>query len=357
MKRFDLNKLVRKAVRDMQAYSSARDEYTSSKGIFMDANENPYGGHFSRYPDPLQVQLRKAFAKEKECSVSQVLFGNGSDEWIDLLIRVFCESGKDQIIYCPPTYGMYKVCADFNGVASVAVPQSIAFGIDSKAVLEKASPSTKLLFLCSPNNPTGKCIPRDQLEYIIARFPGIVVLDEAYIDFVAGKSLLNALDKYPNLVILQTFSKARGLAGLRLGVVFASDKIIEILTKVKLPYNVNQYTQEKALETLQTPSDFRRTTEKLIREKLKLKKALQQFDCIEKVFPSDANFLLLRCTDANALYQFLLKKNIVVRSRTTALHCEECLRISIGSEEQNASLIAAIESYVKTVLPLAEIKK
>lgn len=357
MKRFELNKLTRKAVQNMEAYSSARDEYTSSKGIFMDANENPYGGDFSRYPDPLQKQLRKAFAKEKECRISQILFGNGSDEWIDLLIRVFCEPGKDQIIYCPPSYGMYKVCADFNGVASIVVPQSASFGIDSKTILDKASPHTKLLFLCSPNNPTGKSIPRDQLEYIIARFPGIVVLDEAYIDFVAGKSMLNALDEYPNLVILQTFSKARGLAGLRLGVVFASESIVATLAKVKLPYNVNQYTQEKALESLQAPSDFRKATEKLIREKLKLKKALQQFDCIDKVFPSDANFLLLRCTNANALYQFLLKKNIIVRSRTTALHCEECLRISIGSEAQNASLIAAIESYAKTILPLAEIKK
>ena len=345
MNSVDPSRLYRKAVREMKAYRSAREEYQQKQAVFMDANENPYGGKYATYPDPLQKELRAAFAAQKKIKANQLLFGNGSDEWIDLLIRTFCEAGEDELIYCPPTYGMYEVCAAFQGVRVKEVPQLPNFEIDTEAILKGSSDKSKLLFLCSPNNPTGKSIAEEQLRFLLENFRGMVVVDEAYIDFVPSRSVVEWLDQYSNLIVLQTFSKARGMAGIRLGVIYAQAEVIRCMEKVKLPYNVNSYSQELALESLEQRSDFRESTERLIVERERLSNLLTSFSCVEQVYPSDANFLLVKCNDAEALQLYLMEKGIIVRNRSSDLHCDNCLRISVGSVYQNEKLIKLLEAY------------
>ncbi len=343
MKRTDIDKLLRANIRKLQPYSSARSEYIGTDALFLDANENPNNAPFNRYPDPLQLKLKKKITEIKGLPVDRIFLGNGSDEAIDLLIRAFCQPGVDDILSIDPTYGMYKVCADINEVKFNSVLLTAEFQLDVSAILKVVSQYTKLIFLCSPNNPTSNSFMEKDIIEIIERFDGMVVLDEAYIDFSKSQGFLRRLPEYQNLVILQTFSKAWGLAGIRLGMCFADSRVIAIMNKIKYPYNVNQLTLSIALEALVAERDVRdRWIKELIRERKRISEELLRYPFVLKVFPSDANFILVKVKNPKILYDYLRDNKIIVRDRSKVNLCEGCLRFTIGTKEENDALLNAL---------------
>ena len=339
----DINTLVRKNVLNMKPYSSARDEFHGEAEVFMDANENPYPSPYNRYPDPLQWSVKEKLSQLKGVKPEQIFLGNGSDEPIDLIIRAFCEPNHDSILITEPTYGMYKVCAEVNAVNVQQVLLTPDFDLDLGEIPNTFDATTKVIFLCSPNNPTGNLLSRDRIVEVLKRFYGLVVIDEAYIDFTKSKSFVNELKKYPNLVVLQTFSKAWGLAGLRLGMCFASEAIISILNKIKYPYNVNIRTQELALDAMENAYRKDIWVDEILKEKESLTRELKNLSLVDKVFPSDANFLLVRVKDAQSTYQYLMDNKIIVRDRSRVNLCYNCLRITVGTPEENKRLIDALK--------------
>jgi len=340
----DINALVRRNVLNMKPYSSARDEFHGEAEIFLDANENPYPSPYNRYPDPLQWKVKEKLGELKGIDPKQIFLGNGSDEPIDLIIRAFCEPNQDSIMITEPTYGMYKVCAEVNAVNVQQVLLTPDFDLDLDAIPNTFDATTKVIFLCSPNNPTGNLLSRDKIVEVLKRFYGLVVIDEAYIDFTKAKSFIQELKRYPNLVVLQTFSKAWGLAGLRLGMCYASEEIISILNKIKYPYNVNIRTQELALDALENAYRKDIWVDEILRERTMLADALQKLSIVEKVFPSDANFLLVRVKDAQSTYQYLMDNRIIVRDRSRVNLCYNSLRITVGTPEENQRLLQALKA-------------
>lgn len=338
-----LQELVRPNIWQLKPYSSARDEYHGDASVFLDANENPYNSPFNRYPDPMQWRVKEKIATLKGVGKECILLGNGSDEPIDLMIRAFSEPGKDNIVAIDPTYGMYQVAADVNGVEYRKVKLSEDFEMDADAVLGATDARTKLIFLCSPNNPTGNELNREDIVKIMRGFDGIVIVDEAYIDFSSRSSIVTELPQYPNLVVLQTFSKAWGSAGIRLGMAFASPEIIAVLNKIKYPYNINLLTQQQALHMLEEAGAVKEWVGILLRERDVLVKELEQLPSIRKIYPSQANFILVRVDDANAAYDYLVKKGIIVRNRNTVSLCRGCLRITVGTPEENKILVEALK--------------
>lgn len=345
MEGFDLNKLVRESVLKLQPYSSARDEYVSdgSEMIFLDANENPFDNGVNRYPDPYQRSLKSLLAEQKGVSENQILLGNGSDEVLDLIYRAFCEPNQDNIITLPPTYGMYKVLAGINAVKNKEVLLTNDFEPNVDEILMAMNIKTKLLFICSPNNPTGNAFKEEAIEKLLKYFQGLVVIDEAYIDFSKDESWLSKLDNYPNLIVTQTLSKAYGLAGIRLGICYASEEIIGILNKIKPPYNVNQLTQQRALQRVLNHDLVQQEVQQILKERQELMKALEGLGFVEVLYPTDANFILAKVDDANKRYQQLLSKQVVVRNRSTQPLCENTLRFTVGTPEENKKLIAILK--------------
>ena len=343
---FNLEQLVRKNIWDLAPYSCARDEYSGvDASVFLDANENPYNGPINRYPDPLQKQLKQEIAKVKGVSVDRIFCGNGSDEAIDLVYRIFCNPGVDNAVAIDPSYGMYKVCADVNNIEYRKVQLDNDFQFHAADMLQVADNHTKLMFICSPNNPTGNDMSRAEVEQLLQQFKGIVVVDEAYIDFSEQPSFTQLLDKYPNLIVLQTFSKAWGCAAIRCGLAFASPQIIGLFNKVKYPYNVNLLTQQQALEALRNAQQTKEWVKILKEERTRLMQLFAELSLTDKVFPSDANFFLARVSDANAIYRYLVGEGIIVRNRNSVTLCGNCLRITVGTPEENNTLIAALNKY------------
>lgn len=340
---FNINKLVRKNILNMKPYSSARDEFSGAAEVYLDANENPYKTNVNRYPDPHQVELKKAIGELKGISPDLIILGNGSDEPIDLLIRSFCEPTIDSVLLLEPTYGMYSVCADVNAVDVQRVQLSVNFDIDWELVRRSIDTSTKIIFLCSPNNPSGNLLSENKIDQLLNYFNGLVVIDEAYIDFAESNSYLQKLSKYPNLVVLQTFSKAWGLAALRLGACYASKEIIAVLNKVKYPYNINILTQQLALEAIQAVEIKNNWVTEIINSRKELALQLSSITIVEHIYPSDANFLLIKVKDANHTYTSLLKQGIIVRDRSKIPGCENCIRITVGTEYENKKLIEALK--------------
>ncbi|GJM31658.1 MAG: histidinol-phosphate aminotransferase [Saprospiraceae bacterium] len=341
----DLDQLVRKNILGLKPYSSARSEFKGSAEVFLDANENPYETGLNRYPDPLQWALKDKIAVLKGLPAARIFLGNGSDEAIDLLIRIFCEPRRDHILTLPPTYGMYQVSADIADVLVREIPLRTDFQPDVPAILGAVNEQSRLLFLCSPNNPTGNSMEPDLVQQLIDGFPGIVVIDEAYIDFSARESFVQLLDRAPNLVVLQTFSKAWGLAGIRLGMAFASEAIIHYFNKVKPPYNVNQLTQKAALAALNQQEQFDQWVAALLAERNKLTDQLGHLDFVQNIYPSDANFLLVKVDGAVGLYRYLVHEKIIVRDRSRVLLCEDCLRITVGRPEENRRLMGCLSNW------------
>lgn len=342
----DLNQIVRDNIKQLVPYSSARDEFTetSEDMVFLDANENPFKTEVNRYPDPQQVQVKQRLAELKNVSVKNILLGNGSDEVIDLIFRAFCEPNKDNVIILPPTYGMYKVCADINAVNVKSVSLTQDFQPDVNLILESVDANTKLLFLCSPNNPSGNSFKPELIIKLLSQFNGIVVIDEAYIDFSSHQSWLNKLNEYPNLVVTQTFSKAYGMAGIRLGICYASEQIITILNTIKPPYNINLLTQLKALECLKHYDVVQKQIEQIKENKVSLINQLGSINFLNKIYTSDANFLLVKVDNANKRYAQLIENGIVVRNRTKQALCDNCLRFTVGTKIENEKLVNALKS-------------
>ncbi|HJX71256.1 MAG TPA: histidinol-phosphate transaminase, partial [Bacteroidales bacterium] len=331
-------------IQNLQPYSSARSEYSGTDAIFLDANENPNNAPFNRYPDPLQLKIKHEIAKIKGIPADNLFLGNGSDEAIDLLIRAFCQPGVDNILSIDPTYGMYQVCADINEVRFNRVLLTSDFQLDVSPMLKMVNQQTKLIFLCSPNNPTSNSFVENDIKEIIDRFEGLVVLDEAYVDFSRHQGFLQKLPEYQNLVILQTFSKAWGLAGIRLGMCFADSRVIAIMNKIKYPYNVNRLTLAIALEALVVHRDAKvKWIEEILGERGRISRELLRFPCVLKVFPSDANFLLVRVKNPKTLYEYLRNKRIIVRDRSKVSLCEGCLRFTVGTKAENDLLLKALE--------------
>ena len=333
----------------MTPYSSARHEYDGDAMIFLDANENSFGSplpeNYNRYPDPLQVKLKEKISLIKGVPAENIFLGNGSDEAIDLLFRIFCEPGKDNALVFPPTYGMYEVCASVNDVEIRNIPLTSSFQLNLEAIENSIDNNTKLIFICSPNNPTGNSMNRYDIEIILNNFNGVVIIDEAYINYSKQRSFIAELTEYPNLVIMQTLSKAWGLAGLRLGMAFAGKPVINLMNKVKYPYNINTATQMlvlSALENIDTPNEWTRIT---VTEKEQLAKELASLTITQKVYPSDANFLLVKITGARKVYEYLVKNSIIVRDRSTIILCDDSLRITIGTPNENKQLIEALKRY------------
>lgn len=346
---FQLEKLIRANIQRLTPYSSARDEFSGEAKVFLDANENSLGSPltkwYHRYPDPHQRMLKEKLGIVKGVSAEHIFLGNGSDECIDLLFRCFCEPGKDNVIICPPTYGMYAVSANINDVEIKKAPLLDDFQLDLVHLETLVDDHTKLIWLCSPNNPTGNCLNRIDIEMVLNNFNGIVVIDEAYINFAKQNSFIQDLADYPNLVVLQTLSKAWGLAGLRLGMAFASPAIIAVLDKVKPPYNINQATQELVLQALEEVGQVNDMIRLLVDMRDALAKVFLSMPTVEKVYPSDANFLLVKVKDARKIYEFLLTKGIVLRDRSNVALCEDCLRITIGTEKENTLLVDAMRDW------------
>ncbi|WBL23703.1 histidinol-phosphate transaminase [Zunongwangia sp. HRR-M8] len=342
----NIQNLVRENVKRLKPYSSARDEYkaTGTEMVFLDANENPYQTDVNRYPDPHQRNVKNELAKIKGIQPEQILLGNGSDEVLDLLFRAFCEPAKDNVITLPPTYGMYKVLSEINNIENREVLLSQDFEPQVSAILDKSDANSKLLFLCSPNNPTGNTFSEEKVEELLQKFNGLVIIDEAYIDFSGKESWLNRLQQYPNLVITQTLSKAYGMAGIRLGICCASEEIIEILKKIKPPYNVNQLTQQRALNRILDVDGVSIEVTDILKGREELFKVLLEVPYVEKIYPSDANFILVEVDNATARYDQLIEKGIVIRNRTTQPLCENTLRLTVGTTEENQKLIAALKS-------------
>ena len=347
MKNIDINALVRDNVKAMKPYSSARDEFKNMEAdlVFLDANENPFNTGFNRYPDPQQVKVKAILAEQKGVNPNQILLGNGSDEALDLLFRAFCEPNKDNVIAISPSYGMYQVLANLNAVTykkSLLEPET--FNLDVSDILSKVDENTKMIFLCSPNNPTGQLIPENQILEIVEKFNGLVVIDEAYIDFSSAESWNKKLELYNNIVVIQTLSKAYGLAAIRLGIVYANPEIIAVLNKIKPPYNINALTQQKATEVIIDKNYAKNITNLNSEQKSVLFEALVQLNYVEKVYPTDANFILIKVDNANDRYAKILEKGFVVRNRTNDDLCENCLRISIGTPTENEKLIQVLKT-------------
>ena len=341
-----LEQLVRPNIWSLAPYSSARDEYSGKEAhVFLDANENPYNAPYNRYPDPLQRDVKKLLERVKGVPAENIFLGNGSDEAIDLVYRIFCEPGVDNVVSITPTYGMYKVCADINNVEYRTILHDENFQMQAEELLAACDDHTKVIWLCSPNNPTGNSLNRDEILRTIEGFNGIVVVDEAYIDFAQQQSLRQELPTHPNLIILQTMSKAWGSAALRLGMAFASKEIINIYNKVKYPYNVNMLTQQQAMEMLKDPFEVDKTVKILLQERTRLMQAFRELPICEQIFPTDANFFLARVTDAVKIYDYLVDKGIIVRNRTRIQLCNNCLRITIGTRTENNELISALRQY------------
>jgi len=340
-----LEKLVRKNIKSLKSYSSARDEFKelNTNMVFLDANENPFENGVNRYPDPQQTKLKIELSKLKNISENQILLGNGSDEVLDLIFRAFCEPKEDNIITLPPTYGMYKVLANINNIEEREVLLSVGFQPNVEEILKVADANSKLLFLCSPNNPTGNLFTEKSVEKLLKYFKGLVIIDEAYIDFSTEKSWLNRLEEFPNLIITQTLSKAYGMAGIRLGICYASEEIIAILNKIKPPYNVNELTQQKALKRLLNKNKVQHEIDKIIEQRDKLIDKLKTISFVEKIYETDANFVLVKVDDATKRYHQLIKKGIVIRNRTTQVLCENTLRLTVGTINENKKLIKALK--------------
>lgn len=341
----NLQNLIRKNILAMKPYSSARDEFSGEAMVFLDANENPFNQPYNRYPDPLQRELKARIAQIRNVPASSIFLGNGSDEPIDLLIRAFCEPSQDNIIQMEPTYGMYQVAASINDVKVVKVPLLSDFSLDADAILESVTPGSKMVFLCSPNNPTGNSLDPESVLKILREFRGLVVVDEAYIDFDPGSSLLPRLGEFDNLVILQTLSKAWGMAGIRLGMAFSSPEITGVLNKIKYPYNINMLTQQKALELLGNTVEKDQWVNTLLQERKILAEKLEEIPYVRKVWPSDANFILVTMKNARKTYEYLVDQGIIVRDRSRILLCDESLRITVGSESENEALLSALMNF------------
>ncbi len=346
---FDLNSLLRDNIRQLVPYSSARSEFKGKAGILLDANENSFGSplteQYNRYPDPLQLNVKDALGKVKGLPIENIFLGNGSDEAIDILFRAFCRPGKDNVIICPPTYGMYEVSANINDVAIKKVnliPES--FQLNTEKIQEAIDDNTKLVFVCCPNNPTGNGVKWLDIKSVLDTFKGIVVLDEAYINFASYRSLIPELLNYPNLVILQTFSKAWGLAGLRLGMAFASEQIIDIMNKIKPPYNINTVSQQLALQALQNLPKVNEWIKECVAERKKLTEGLSTLPFVQKVYPSEANFILVKVAEASATYNYLITQGLIVRNRSRVELCEGCLRITVGTPAENNKLMNVLNN-------------
>ncbi len=346
---FNLNKLVRDNIKILKPYSSARHEFTGKASVFLDANENAFGSplpeKFNRYPDPLQWQLKFQLARIKGVPAENIFIGNGSDEVIDLAYRIFCEPAKDNVIVCPPTYGMYEVSGDINDVEIKKVNLTHDFQLDVEGILAAVDVHSKLIFICSPNNPTGNNMRREDVEMILNNFQGIIVIDEAYINYSKQKSFIQELTEYPNLIVMQTLSKAWGLAALRLGLCYASMDIIDLFNKVKPPYNINDASQQLALEALQNTSLVNEWIESCVSQKKMLLNEMINFSFVRRVYPSDANFFLMEVKDADDLYAYLSENEMVVRNRSRDHGCDNCLRITVGTPEENKQLINLLKSY------------
>ncbi len=344
----EISKLLRPHLLQLTPYSSARDEFKGKAKVYLDANENSMGStskdRYRRYPDPYQTELKTQIGEIKKINPSKIFLGNGSDEPIDLLIRAFCNPGKDKIIITPPTYGMYEVSAAINDVGIVRVPLFENYSLDLANILESIEPGVKLIFLCSPNNPTGNSIDADQIVEIVDRFQGLVILDEAYIDFSSQPSFLERLEEFKNLIILQTFSKAWGLASLRLGMAFAHEEIISILNMIKPPYNISGATQELILKALNNLPEMKKMLKEISKEKKYLESMLQDVNLVQKIYPSDANFLLVKVEKAHDVYLALIDKKVIVRDRSNVELCEDCLRITVGTHHENETLIQELKS-------------
>ncbi len=342
----DIEKLVRPNIKSLKPYSSARSLFTGNQAMLLDANENAFdlfGGSLNRYPDPLQSELKNKLAELKGVTPKNIFLGNGSDEAIDLLLRIFCQPGTDEVILCPPTYGMYEVMANIHGANIKKVLLSPDFQLRPDEILNQVNSSSRLLFLCSPNNPTGNLLISEHILELLGKFPSIVIVDEAYGDFNAV-SWANKVGQFPNLVVLQTLSKAWGLAGLRLGMAIASEEIVQYLNAVKYPYNISRLNQTAALSALQSPEKMNEAVDLLNSERNELAKRLLQLSIVERVFPSDANFILVKFRNSSAVFEFLRKQNIIVRDRSKEPLCDNCLRLSIGRPEENQALFEALKS-------------
>ncbi len=335
-------KLIRKNIRSLAPYSTARDEYSGGLGIYLDANENPYENGYNRYPDPHQKRLKERIAQIKGVPVGKLFIGNGSDEPIDLAFRVFCEPQQDNAISITPTYGMYKVAAEINDVEFREVSLTADFGLDVEGLLAAADEHTKLLFLCSPNNPSGNSFPEEEIVRLLREFPGMVVLDEAYIDFSTRRSLLAQLPQYPNLLILQTLSKAWGMAGLRLGLAFACEEVVRAFSQVKYPYNINVVTQKIVYDRL--AEDIKPQVREIVAQRAVVAQKLAECRVVRQVYPSDANFLLVRVDDPREVYTRLIEAGIIVRDRSRVRGCAGCLRITIGTPEENRRMIETLKN-------------
>lgn len=346
---FDLNLLVRENIKKLIPYSSARDEFKGEARIFLDANENSYGSPltkwYNRYPDPLQIKVKEKLSEIKGVPLENMFLGNGSDECIDVLQRAFCEPGLDNIIICPPTYGMYEVSANINNIAIKKVPLTPNFQLDLAAIEEAVDDNTKMIFLCSPNNPTGNSLHREDIEVILNNYFGVVVIDEAYINFSRFRSFTQELKDYPNLVVMQTLSKAWGLAALRVGMSFASEEIIGVMNKIKPPYNISQASQELVLQALDEVDQVNFLIKDIVQQRDNLQATLTGLPVVQKVYPSDANFLLVKVINAKELYDYLLAQGIVVRDRSKVTLCEGCLRITIGTPFENETLVESLKAY------------
>ena len=341
-----LQELIRPNIWSLAPYSCARNEFTGEASVFLDANENPYNQPFNRYPDPLQLQLKEKIAALKGVRPTQIMLGVGSDEPIDLIFRIFCEPSKDNVVAINPTYGMYGVCADINNVEYKQVNLNADFTLDAAKVLKACDKDTKVIFLCSPNNPTGNSLVRTEIEKIVTSFEGIVVIDEAYIDFSNEPSWLASLNAYPNIIVLQTFSKAWGMAALRCGMAFASEDIIAFFNKVKYPYNLNLLTQEAVLKQVEAVEQKNKWVETLLAERSKMIANLQNLPLVKHIYPTDANFVLAKVDDANKTYNYLVNKGIIVRNRNSVTLCQGCLRITIGTPQENQELLTALAQMV-----------
>ncbi len=356
---FELDKLVRPNIKTLKPYSSAKDEYTGAAKILLDANENSLGSPltkwYNRYPDPYQKQLKEKLAFVKQIAANQIFIGNGSDECIDILFRTFCEPGKDNIIICPPTYPMYEVSANINDIIVQSAPLLADYQLNVAHIEQLVNERTKIIWICSPNNPTGNSLDRIDIETILNHFNGIVVVDEAYINFSKQKSFAQSLIDYPNLVVLQTLSKAWGLAGIRIGMAFASSEIIAYMNKVKPPYNINIVTQELALTALEEVGQVNDMIMHLVDMRNALAEVIESMPYVEKVFPSDTNFLLVKIRNARSLYEYLLTKGIVVRDRSSIENCADSLRITVGNEQENTQLVDAMAAWIEITFPNASV--
>lgn len=346
---FNIDTILRDNIRNLVPYSSARDEFKGEASVLLDANENAYGSPlpvpYNRYPDPLQSKLKQKISAIKGVPVQNIFLGNGSDEAIDILYRAFCRPATDNVILVPPTYGMYEVSANINDVSVKRVPLTPDFQLDLEGIAEAIDSHTRLIFICSPNNPTGNSINRADVETLLANFNGLVVVDEAYINFSRQKSFIQELTEYSNLVVLQTLSKAWGLAALRVGMAFASEEIIEVFNKIKPPYNINQASQELALSALERVEEVNSWIRETVDQREKLSAALLQLEIVTYVYPSDANFILVKTTAPRAIYTYLVEKGIIVRDRSKVALCEGCLRITVGTPEENTALLQALTTF------------